>query len=90
MEQCVLRETREETGFTVTITGLVGIYCTPKRDPRFRSMAITYMGAIVDGSMHGSSEGEPGWRVPQEVFGHMAFDCEDMLKDYLGGRQRIF
>ena len=90
VEQCVLRETREETGFTVTITGLVGIYCTPKRDPRFRSMAITYMGAIVDGSMHGSSEGEPCWRVPQEVFGHMAFDCEDMLKDYLGGRQHIF
>ncbi len=46
VEQCVLRETREETGFTVTINGLVGIYCTPKRDPRFRSMAITYTGGV--------------------------------------------
>src|SRR5215468_6012034 len=90
IEQCVLREAREETGYTVEITGLVGIYCTPGRDPRFRSIAIAYKGSIVDGSMHGSSEGEPCWREPQEVFGHMAFDCEDMLKDYLSGRQHIF
>jgi 8-oxo-dGTP diphosphatase len=90
IEQCVLREAREETGYTVDITGLVGIYCTPGRDPRFRSIAIAYKGSIIDGSMHGSSEGEPCWREPQEVFGRMAFDCEDMLKDYLGVRQHIF
>jgi len=90
IEQCVVREAREETGYTVYITGLVGIYCRPGRDPRFRSIAIAYKGSVVDGSMHGSSEGEPCWREPREVFGRMAFDCEDMLKDYLSGRQHIF
>jgi ADP-ribose pyrophosphatase YjhB (NUDIX family) len=90
VEQCVLREAREETGYTVAITGLVGIYSRPERDPRFRSIAIAYKGIIVDGSIHGSSEGKPCWREPGEVFGHMAFDCEDMLKDYYSGQQHIF
>ena len=89
VEQCVLREAREETGYDVNIMGLVGVYSSLKRDPRFRAIAITYKGSIVSGTPHGSGEGEPCWRAPEEVFGHMAFDCENMLKDYLSGRQRL-
>lgn len=86
IEQCVLRETREETGYNVKITGLVGVYSSLKRDPRFRAVAIAYKGSIIDGSPHGSGEGEPRWCAPEEVLGHMAFDCEEMLKDYLNRR----
>jgi len=89
IEQCVLREVREETGYEIHITGLVGVYSSLKRDPRFRAIAIAYKGAIVNGSPHGSGEGEPCWRSPEEVFGHLAFDCESMLKDYLSGQQRL-
>jgi 8-oxo-dGTP diphosphatase len=89
VEQCVLREAREETGYTVAITGLVGVYSAPKRDPRFRAIAIAYKGSIVSGSEHGSGEGLPCWYEPGEVFGRMAFDCEEMLRDYLSGQQRI-
>ena len=89
VEQCVLREAREETGYTVAITGLVGVYSAPKRDPRFRAIAIAYKGNIVGGSQHGSGEGEPCWREPGEVFGRLAFDCEEMLKDYLSNHQRF-
>src|SRR5438067_11115714 len=39
VEQCVLREAREETGYMVNITGLVGVYSSLKRDPRFRAIA---------------------------------------------------
>ena len=86
LEQCVLRETREETGYTVQLSGLVGVYSSLKRDPRFRAVAIVYKGTIVDGSPHGSGEGEPRWCTLEEVLGHMAFDCELMLKDYLNDR----
>jgi 8-oxo-dGTP diphosphatase len=89
VEQCVKREVREETGYEINITGLVGVYSSLKRDPRFRAIAITYKGSIVSGTPHGSGEGEPCWRSPEEVFGHMAFDCENMLKDYLSGQQRL-
>jgi 8-oxo-dGTP diphosphatase len=88
VEECVLRETREETGYTVKITGLVGIYSSPNRDPRFRAIAIAYKGSIVEGALHSSGEGNPSWRTPDEVLGHMAFDCEEMLKDYLSGHLR--
>lgn len=89
VEQCVLREVREETGYNVNITGLVGVYSSLKRDPRFRAVAIAYKGFIVSGSPHGSGEGELCWRTPEEVFGHLAFDCEEMLKDYISRHQRL-
>src|SRR5579859_6149198 len=44
IEQCVLREVREETGYDVNITGVVGVYSSLKRDPRFRAVAIAYKG----------------------------------------------
>lgn len=89
VEQCVVRETREETGYNVQISGLVGVYSSPKRDPRFRAVAILYKGHVVDGTQHGSGEGEPCWRAPEEALGHLAFDCEQMLKDYLSGQVHL-
>ena len=89
VEQCVLREVREETGYMVTLDGIVGVYSALKRDPRFRAVSIAYRGRIVSGSLQDSGEGKACWREPGEVFGRLAFDCEDMLKDYLTGRQRL-
>ena len=89
VEQCVLREACEETGYIVSIEGIVGVYSGLKRDPRFRAASIAYKGTIVGGSEHNSSEGKPCWHEPGEVFGRMAFDCEEMLKDYLSGKQRF-
>ncbi len=89
VEKCVLREAQEETGYNVVLNSLVGVYSSPNRDPRFRAVAIAYNGSIVDGSLHGSSEGNACWREPGEVFGHMAFDCEMMLKDYSSGHLRL-
>jgi 8-oxo-dGTP diphosphatase len=89
LEKCVLREVREETGYKIKLTGLVGVYSKLGRDPRFRAISIAYKGSILSGTQHGSGEGEPCWRSPEEVFGHMAFDCEDMLKDYLSGQQNL-
>ncbi len=87
VEQCIVREVREETGYIITIHGIVGVYSSLKRDPRFRAASIAYKGSIVSGSVQNSGEGKPCWREPAEVFGKLAFDCEDMLNDYLSGRQ---
>ncbi|HVB21785.1 MAG TPA: NUDIX hydrolase [Ktedonobacteraceae bacterium] len=87
VEQCVLREAQEETGYAVTIDGIVGVYSSLKRDPRFRAVSIAYKGTLLSGSLQASGEGKPCWRTPEEVFGHMAFDCENMFKDFLSGRQ---
>jgi 8-oxo-dGTP diphosphatase len=89
VEQCLLRELREETGYDVAMRAFVGVYSSLTRDPRFRAVAIAYAGIITGGSEHGSGEGRPCWCKPSEVFGHMAFDCEQMLKDYSSGKQRL-
>src|SRR5689334_18146616 len=89
VEQCVLREAREETGYDVTISGIVGVYSAPDRDPRLRAVSIAYKGSILGGTEHGSKEGQTCWCTPGQVFGKMAFDCEHMLKDYLSGQQRL-
>jgi 8-oxo-dGTP diphosphatase len=89
LEQCVVREASEETGYNVKLTGLVGVYSALKRDPRLRAVSIAYRGVIVDGAERGSDEGKTCWHQPEEVFGRMAFDCEHMLKDYLSNTQRL-
>lgn len=86
---CVLREAYEETGYRVQITGLIGVYSSHGRDPRFRAVAIAYKGIALDGSLQASPEGKPCWLVPTELFGRMAFDGEAILKDYLSGQQRF-
>ncbi len=89
VEACVVREAREETGYTVALKGFVGVYSDRQRDPRFRAVALAYSGSILEGEEHGSNEGKTCWRTPDEVFGHMAFDCEEMVKDYLSGNLRF-
>ncbi|GCF09200.1 NUDIX domain-containing protein [Dictyobacter arantiisoli] len=87
LEECVRRETSEETGYEIQITGLVGVYSSVERDPRFRAVSIAYKGCIRGGVEHSSVEGQPCWKVPESVLGQMAFDCEHMLNDYLCGQQ---
>ena len=87
VEECVRREVQEETGYLIQLTGIVGVYSSLKRDPRFRAASIAYRGLIIGGEEHSSKEGRACWREPATVLGHMAFDCEQMLKDYLSGQQ---
>lgn len=89
IEQCMIREVREETGYDIAVQEFVGVYSALKRDPRFRAVALAYKGTIVSGTELCSGEGKTCWLTPGDVFGHMAFDCESMLKDYICGKQRL-
>lgn len=89
VEECLVREVREETGYLASADALVGVYSSLKRDPRFRAVAITYRGTILDGEERSSGEGQPCWRSFENLPERMAFDCEQMLKDYLSKVQRL-
>lgn len=43
-EQAAVREMEEETGLHVELLGILGVYSHPKRDPRFHTLTITYVG----------------------------------------------
>ncbi|AXK89133.1 NUDIX domain-containing protein [Nocardia farcinica] len=62
LEQCVVRETKEETGLDIEITGILGIYTDPEHviayaDGEVRQeFNITFYGKVVGGSLAVSSE----------------------------------
>ena len=62
LEQCVIRETREETGYEIEITGLLGIYTDPQHviayaDGEVRQeFNITFYGRVTGGQIAVSSE----------------------------------
>lgn len=62
LEQCVVRETKEETGLDIEITGLLGIYTDPEHvigyaDGEVRQeFNITYYGRVIGGEVAVSAE----------------------------------
>lgn len=44
LEQAALREALEETGLTVTLRALLGLYSDPARDPRGHTVTAVYVG----------------------------------------------
>ncbi|MGV9678588.1 NUDIX domain-containing protein [Nocardia sp. NPDC003482] len=62
LPQCVIRETKEETGLDIEITGLLGIYTDPQHvieyeDGEIRQeFAITFYGRVIGGRIAVSDE----------------------------------
>ncbi|WP_292471532.1 NUDIX hydrolase [Methanolobus sp.] len=66
-EEAVAREVMEETGLTIEIVKLLGVYSKPSRDPRRHTVSIVYM---VRG------EGVP--KADSDAKGVFLFDLQDM------------
>lgn len=62
LEECAIRETKEETGLDVEITGLLGIYTDPEHVIEYadgevrQEFAVTYLGRVVGGEIAVSRE----------------------------------
>ena len=75
-EQAAVREMKEETGLDVTLTGLLGVYSDPDRDPRQHTMSVTYTGvpenpdALLAGDDAAKARVFPLGEWPDLVFDH--------------------
>lgn len=82
VEQACIREVREELGLEVKLTGLIGIYSEPGRDPRGSFVSIAYRAEVVGGTPIITPEArshrwlEPGEELP------MGFDHARILADH--------
>ena len=84
IEQCAVRELREETGLEATVDALrlVGVYSAPGRDPRGRTVTAAYAFRLPDGQqpVAGDDAAEVRW-WPLEALPPLAFDHAQIISD---------
>lgn len=85
-EDAAIREAKEETGLDVQITGLLGVYSDPGRDPRMHTISTVFI-AKADGRPTAGDDAKSAMifgldRLP----GDLAFDHGKILEDYLKTR----
>ncbi|GAB2962900.1 hypothetical protein GCM10027280_59750 [Micromonospora polyrhachis] len=77
LQQCVVREVKEETGLDIEITGLLGIYTDPNHviaysDGEVRQeFNLTYLGRIVSGNITVSDESSEVRFIDPTEFDHI-------------------
>lgn len=89
VEECAIREAQEETGLTVEIDRLIGIYSHPKRDPRWHNVTAAFLAKPVSMDQAklahaGDDAGEVLWINPaskkyQKL--KIAFDHRQIIHD---------
>lgn len=80
-EQAVVREVAEETGLSVRVVALLGVYSEPGRDPRGHTVSVVYLCRVEGGQLRGGDDAAEA-RFFAELTGvSLAFDHSRILKD---------
>lgn len=80
-EQAVVREVAEETGLSVRVVSLFGVYSQPGRDPRGHTVSVVYLCQVLGGQLAGGDDAAVARFFP-ELFGvALAFDHARILGD---------
>lgn len=98
IEQCVVREVKEETGLDIELTGLLGIYTDPQHviayaDGEVRQeFNITFLGRILGGDITASREStDVRFLSPDELDGLPVHDTVRLrLRHYAERRERPY
>jgi 8-oxo-dGTP diphosphatase len=87
-EKCCEREAKEETGLTVRVGELRGVYSRPDRDPRGHNVTVLYAARRVRGRARGGDDAaDARWFTPRELrrlryaFDHRQIVMEQLARD---------
>lgn len=93
-EECCARETLEETGLTVRVGELRGVYSKANRDPRGHNVTVLYACRVVRGRAKGGDDAaDARWFTPREIrrtpfaFDHRAIVLEQLARDRASRRR---
>lgn len=80
-EQAVVREVAEETGLSVRVVSLFGVYSQPGRDPRGHTVSVVYLCQVVGGELTGGDDAAAARFFPELAGVPLAFDHARILQD---------
>jgi 8-oxo-dGTP diphosphatase len=84
VEEAAVRETREETNLDVTLTGLLGVYSDPQRDPRGHTISTVFTARAENPSaLRGGDDAAEARFFPLDGLPeNLAFDHGRILHDF--------
>ncbi|MEM5875099.1 MAG: NUDIX hydrolase [Candidatus Aenigmatarchaeota archaeon] len=89
VEECVVRETYEETGIKVIPKEILGVYSKKGRDPRGHVVSIVFVCKPVNFKTKNSFEGIAYWLDLKKLRKEeMGFDHKKILKDYINWKKK--
>ena len=89
-EAAARREMLEETGLEVVLTGLLGVYSDPARDPRGHTMSVVYTAQAVDaGALAAGDDAAKAAFFPLDALPPLAFDHGQIVQDFMAGLSRL-
>ena len=80
VEQAVEREAFEETGIRIKIAKIIGVYSTPKRDPR-GTISVGFIAKPLSKELKGDVEVEEVKWFTLDELPPLAFDHADIISD---------
>lgn len=84
LEECVVRELKEETGLVVTEVKPIGSYSRVDRDPRGRTITIAYLILVEEElPVKGQDDAKQAKWWPLNKLPELAFDHSKILNDTL-------
>ncbi|MFC1551140.1 NUDIX domain-containing protein [Candidatus Latescibacterota bacterium] len=87
-EDAAVREIREETGLEITGLKQFHTYSTPDRDPRFHTLTVVFTAKSTGTPVAGDDAAEAALFDSDDLPSPLAFDHEQVLKDYFESADR--
>jgi 8-oxo-dGTP diphosphatase len=83
-EAAAIREMREETSLEVELTGLLGVYSRPDRDPRRHTISTVFTGrARNPAALRAGDDAENAAFYPLDALpAHIVFDHLEIINDF--------
>ena len=94
VEAAAVREMKEETGLDVELTGVLGVYSHPNRDPRFHTMTVTFAGKAKNPAdiLAGDDAAKAAFYPLDTLPFPLCFDHDRAVRhfqDYLAGKRPL-
>ncbi len=83
VEHAAVREMREETSLDVELLGLLGVYSDPKRDPRFHTLGMVFVGKARDiNALCAGDDAKNAAFYSLDALPPLAFDHGAIIEDF--------